>query len=84
MIQLIQKERISERIVEKSINVPVSQIQEQTIGVVKVHRTGPDAGLHRGSHCGRASSTDSVTDSSRAVQVPIPAAQVVQKTAEDP
>ena len=84
VIQLIRKERISERIVEKSIDVPVSQIQQQTIRVVKARRTGPGAGLHRGSHCGRAISTNSVTDSSRAVQVPIPAVQLVPKTIRDP
>ena len=64
--------------------MPVSQIQKQTVEVVKPHPEGPVADLHRGANCGRASSTDSITDSSRDVQMQVPAVQVAQKTVKDP
>ena len=36
MIQLIPQERISERIVEHIVDVPVPQMQEQIVEVIKV------------------------------------------------
>ena len=84
VIQLIPQERTSHHVIEQTVDIPIPQIQERTVEVVRAHPTGPGAGLHRGANCARASSTDPMTDSSRDVQVPIPAVQVVQKTLRDP
>ena len=84
VMQLIPQERTSDHVVEQTVDIPSPQIQEQTVDVVKAHFKGVGAVLHRGANCGRASFTDSLTDSSRDVQVPIPAFQVVQKTIRDP
>ena len=56
-------------------DVVVPQIQEQTLEVVKAHSTGPGVDLQRGG-----SSTESMTDSSRDVQMQVRTVQAVQQT----
>ena len=74
---------INEKINQVTKHVEIPQTQEQIIESVKVHPKGSSTELQRGLNCGRASSTDSMTDSSRDAQMQVPTVQVAQKTVKE-
>ena len=83
VIQPIPQDRMSDHVVQQTVDIPSPQTQEQTVESVQVHPKGLSADLQRGSNCGRASSTDSMTDSSQNIPSRIPAVQVAQKTVKE-
>ena len=78
-----KKPIINEKINQVTNHVEIPQSQEQTIESVKIHPKGSSTELQRGLNCGRASSTDSMTDSSRDAQMQVPTVQVAQKTVKE-
>ena len=83
IIRLRKKPIINEKINQVTKHVEIPQTQEQTIESVKVHPKGSNTELQRGLNCGRASSTDSLTDSSRDARMQVPTVQVAQKTVKE-
>ena len=73
----------NEKINQVTKHVEIPQTQEQIIESVKVHPKGSSTELQRGLNCGRSSSTDSMTDSSRDAQMQVPIVQVAQKTVKE-
>ena len=79
----IPQERVQNNTVEQIVDVPFSQIQEETVEVIQLLPQDRMSDRVIEQIVDTPSSTDSVADSSHGEQMPVPAIQVAQKTVKE-